>query len=1176
MNLGRYRLLKQIGAGVDGVLYLAEDREDGATTEVALLSSARSNPIRWREIARRLTLAGMVAHPSRRRFEVLEPEGETPRVVLERIQGPTLMDVFRDESEVVPRALELAEALAAGHRLGLSLGMADLGTLRVRELEPYGLVLDWLGLDLGSADRLADRADRDQPPEFARNLEPTAASDIFRLGSILRDRLGTLAMAGSIAPACLARLVAEMTEDDPAARPSIRVVATQLKAATREVPVGVSGYASDTSVTTVFEPGSRPIEEHGPLDRDQLGRFRLIELLGKGGMGTVYRGKDLADGSEVAVKVLHQGFAGRPDALRRFHKEARLLAEVSNPRVANFLELNEDEGIHYLVLEYVEGRDLAGWMTGRGPVDEKSALAIVVDVARALESAHERGIVHRDIKPENILLTLDSICGEGTGPPRAKLSDFGLARHVVESESLVLTRDGAILGTPLYMSPEQCAGEREIGPPADVYSLGATLFSLLAGRPPFEGESSLVVMAQHRAEPVPDLKALVPWVSDAAASIVARAMAKRPEHRYADAREMLVDLERLTRGEPTGLEMHPRLPSGDHRDVVRYDWRWELEANPRSLWPVVSNTERFNRAIGLSAATFDDQADPEGGSRKTGRMRRAGLEFAWREHPFEWVEGRRMGVVREFERGPFEWFVSVVELTPSASGGTTLTHQLKIKPRGLLGRTIAAVEVGTKGRKSIDRVYRRIDATLTGKLGRDPVLDPYEAPEPLSGERRRRLERWLDALGTRGFNSLVVERIGDYLELAPAQEVARIRPLALARRLGLSPDAVVEACLRGAADGVLILLWDILCPICRIPSQVMDTLRTLKDHGHCESCRLDFELDFANSVELIFRVHPEIRETDVATYCAGSPSHSPHVAAQARVAPGERIVLDMALEVGSYRLRGPQLPYAVDFRIESGATARRWDLDLGRGADADLPRSLCPGGQSLSLANGHDREVLVRVERLVPREDALTAARASSLALFRELFPGEILSPGRLIGLDTVTLVVTELDRAGELYASLGDAGAFAIILDHFRRIETRIKGEGGALIKTVHEGTVSVFSDPASAVRAALGLARLADVGPIPGPRLRVGVHRGGAMVATLNDHLDYFGTTVSVATRLPALASPGEVVLTRSVVADPRVAALLAGLGLLPLVREAAVEGLADPFIHRVGPGELGPSET
>ena len=889
-------------------------------------------------------------------------------------------------------------------------------------------------------------------------------------------------------------------------------------------------------------------------------------------MGTVFRGEDLSDGTMVAIKVLKPAFAGRPESLQRFHKEARLLAEVNNSRVANLIELNEDDGVHYIALEYVAGTNLADWALGRGPIAERPSLAILADVARALEAAHERGIVHRDIKPENILVMHDPSCVSTSGEdalPRVKLSDFGLARHVVESESLILTRDGAIIGTPLYMSPEQCAGEPKIGPGADVYAMGATLFTLLAGRPPFDGDSPLVVMAKHRTEPVPDLKAIVSSVSDAATSIVKKALSKLPEHRYADSGEMLRDLEGLLRGEPTGLELHPRLPACDPRDVVTFNWRWDMESTPRALWPLVSNTERFNRAIGLSAVKFEDEADPDGGSKKSGRFRRAGVDFAWREHPFEWIEGRRMGVVREFERGPFEWFVSVVELAPRSGGGTTLTHRVQVKPRGLVGRTIAAVELGTRGRKGIDRVYRRIDATLTGKLGRDPTIDPYEAPQPLSGERRRRLERWLDALGARGFDPMIIERVGDFLELAPSQEVARIRPLALARRLGVDADAVVNACFRGAADGVLMLLWDILCPVCRIPSQVMDTLRALQDHGHCESCRLDFELDFANSVELIFRVHPEIRETDVATYCAGSPAHSPHVAAQARVAAGERIVLDLALETGSYRLRGPQLPYAIDFRVEPGVSAKRWDLDLKRGPNADLPKTLRAGVQVLALANTHDREILVRVERMAPRDDALTAARASSLALFRELFPGEVLSPGQLISLDTVTLLVTDVDHAGDLYTDLGDARAFAILLEQFRLIDAVVRAQGGALIKTIHEGTVSAFADPAAAVRAALELSGVVAIGEKTRDlALQVGVHRGAAMVATLNDHLDYFGTTVSLATHLPKLARAGQILLTRPVASDPRVAAMLNERGIVPTVAEVDLDGLSERFVHVLEP--------
>ncbi len=1163
MNHGRYRLVSQLGAGRDGVRYRAVDRGEGVEVEVRLLAGSRGDAARWAGIARRVRTAAMVGGASARRVLEFEPGADPPFVALEWVEGRPWSEVGElghdDDGHRLDLVIELALALAAGHRLGLTHGRVAPGSLIVRDAG--GFALDWTGLEVDPP--IAAVGARDSAcvaPEVARGGRPDPASDVFALGGVLAWRLGEPASAASTA----SRLLAGLRDPDPVNRPTARVVAARLleDLASTRVPVG-AGPRVDTAVTVGFELAQAPSFEDEPPLLERLGRFRLVEVLGRGGMGTVYRAEDPADGSTVAIKVLKPALAARPEALRRFLKEARLLAEVDGPQVANFLELNEDDGVHYLALEFVAGIDLARWHAAQGSVDEPSALAILADVARALELPHARGIVHRDIKPENILVLDDP--DAASGRPRAKLSDFGLARHVVESESLALTRDGAVLGTPLYMSPEQCAGEGHVGPPADVYAMGATLFALLAGRPPFQGDTPLIVMAMHRSEPPPDLRALNPAVSEAVASIVAKALAKAPEHRYADARELLADLERLLRGEPTGLDAHPRLPAADARDVVAYDWRWDLDASPRALWPLVANTERFNRAIGLNSARFADAPSPAGGSERSGRFRKLGLEFAWREHPFEWVEGRKMGVVREFDRGPFAWFVSIVELEPRAGGGTTLTHRVRVRPRGLLGRTVAAVEIGNRGRKAIDRVYRRIDATLTGKLGRDPVVDPFEAPEPLPADRRRRLERWLDALGARGTAPLVVERLGDFLELAPAQDVARIRPLALARRLGIDADATVAACLRGAADGVLALLWDILCPVCRIPSQVMDSLRALREHGHCEACQLDFDLDFANSVELIFRVHPSIREADLATYCAGGPSHSPHVAAQARVGPGERVALDLTLEPGSYRLRGPQLPYAVDFRVEAGAHARRWDLSLKAGPGPGHPKTLRAGGQVLALDNDHDREVLVRVERVAPRDDALTAARASSLALFRDLFPGEVLSPGQLIALDTVTLVVTDLDRAGGLYAELGDARAFAIVHEQFRRVADRVRREGGALVKTIHEGTVSAFADPVAAVRAALALpGDLAGGGAMNDLAVRVGVHRGPAMVATLNDHLDYFGSTVTAAAGLTRWARGGQVVLTRAVASEPAVAALLQGRRLVASVVEVAVEGLADPFVH------------
>jgi class 3 adenylate cyclase len=414
------------------------------------------------------------------------------------------------------------------------------------------------------------------------------------------------------------------------------------------------------------------------------------------------------------------------------------------------------------------------------------------------------------------------------------------------------------------------------------------------------------------------------------------------------------------------------------------------------------------------------------------------------------------------------------------------------------------------------------------------------------------LDQSLDKLLVAGIDPVVVEQMGQFLRHAPAQEIARIRPLALARRLALDPDQVVTACLLGAREGLLVLLWDILCPICRIPATIKDTLRELSEHEHCEACNLDFKLDFANSVEMIFRIHPEIRGSDLGTYCIGGPVHSPHVTAQVRIAPGEHLELELALTEGTYRLRGPQLPWAIDFHVRPTAALTRWDVDLAPGISAQSSPPLRTGRQLLAFTNSHQQELLIRVERTAARADAITAARASTLASFRKWFPSEVLAPGQLVSMSTVTFLVTDLDHAGDLYEELGDARAFALIQEYFQMLDDLIRREGGALIKTVGEGAVAAFPDPAAAVRVGLDIPEKTALGLAAGRERRelalhprVGIHRGPVLVATLNGNLDYFGTTVSLAARLPGLIKGGEMVLTQSVAGDPQVAALLQSKG-------------------------------
>jgi class 3 adenylate cyclase len=251
--------------------------------------------------------------------------------------------------------------------------------------------------------------------------------------------------------------------------------------------------------------------------------------------------------------------------------------------------------------------------------------------------------------------------------------------------------------------------------------------------------------------------------------------------------------------------------------------------------------------------------------------------------------------------------------------------------------------------------------------------------------------------------------------------------------------------------------------------------------------------------------------------------------------------MNLTLADGSYRLRGPQLPYTLDFRVQASAEASRWDVNLSGAARGPRPRTLRTGGQVLVLSNDFSQELVVRLERTAARDDALTASRAASFALFRELFPGEMLSPGQLVRVATVTLLATALDDAGHLYQEMGDAKAFALFREHFLRLDECIRGEGGALVKTMGEGVLAAFHEPAAAVRAGLALRALSVGAGGQTLRVRVGIHHGSAMVATLNGQLDYFGTTVNQVTQLPRLAGSGEVILTNAVATDPEVAALL-----------------------------------
>jgi eukaryotic-like serine/threonine-protein kinase len=1122
MNPLSWTLLAPLAAGAEVVAYRAQ-LGDGTPVEVRTFSTSQ-DLVKWPRQQRRLRLAQILQHPSARAVLDLRLE-DPPALVLAWSEATPLRQALAGRLPLptvgaVAIAVELAALLRAAHRLGLAHG--DLSPDTVCKGVSSLVEVDFTPSPNDTRSRyLSDSA------------SGPAADDIAALAALLCWMLtGELCQESKDIPANLPAPLLGLLADMLTRSTSDRLPITKVAARLEEIADLFDSQDNLASTRVAVNREEVPSPSAGEM-RERLGRFRILEKIGSGGMGEVYRAEDAADGSIVAVKTLLPEFARKADMLQRFVKEARLLAEVRDPHVARLLEVNEDDGQHYLAVEFVSGPSLAGLVAKGRALPERLALTIASDICHALVAVHERGILHRDIKPDNILLAYDPFGQENLPPgPLAKLSDFGLARHLDQSESMSLTRTGTILGTPLYLSPEQCTGA-DLDARTDIYSLGATLFHLLTGRPPFLGDSPLTLINHHCNTPAPSPRALVPSLSEGTCRMVEKMLAKRPDHRYGSAGELLRDIEAFLGGKPSSVGAHPRLPDGDPTRVLCYDFEWQLTASPRELWPYVSNTERLNRAIHLPAVDWTIAPDDTGRVWRQGLLRKLGLEIIWEEHPFEWVEGRRLGVLREFKSGPFRWFVSIVELTPSPGGGTTLTHRLRIEPFGIIGRTFAALEMGNKTRRKLDRVYRRIDEVLRHKAGAG-LVDAFEEPARLSGAAQRRLDEGLDALARHAIDPHVVEQLGAYLATAPAQEVSRIRPIALARRLGLDAEEVCNACLHATRAGLLTLSWDLLCPLCRIPSQLEDTLKAVRDHAHCPACAVDFEVDFSRSVEMIFRVHPSIREAETGTYCIGGPAHSPHVVAQVRVAAGERLELPLELAEGAYRLRGPQLPSAVDARVERGLYPSRWEVDLGRLESAQVV-VLRVGAQMLALANTHHQELVVRLERTAPRDDALTAARAASMALFRELFPGEVLGPGQLVSVSTITLLATELAGIRGLAERDGENRAFDVLHEHLRQVDSLARRHGGALLKAVGDGAIAAFHEPAGAVRVALELACPAEAD------LRLAVHRGPALAATINDRLDYFGGSVRHLVGILRATQPGERLFDKALLDDVSISALL-----------------------------------
>jgi eukaryotic-like serine/threonine-protein kinase len=299
----------------------------------------------------------------------------------------------------------------------------------------------------------------------------------------------------------------------------------------------------------------------------QVGNYFLLDILGRGGMGTVYSGEHVYIGKKVAVKVLHQRFARYDEAIQRFLREARAASSINHPNIVDVTDFGPipDGGV-FFVMEHLEGTSLEDMIEHKGPIPLHRALNIANQISLSLAAAHDKGVIHRDLKPENIMLierpgrrelirqvsyaedepTTKFVVEKEKKYDFVKLLDFGIAK-VLATEGVHVpgtTMQGAVFGTPEYMSPEAARGE-DVDHRADIYSLGVILFDMLCGRPPFEAEAASDVLAMQISRPTPSPRTINPHVeiTDAAIALIYKAMQKEPVRRHQSMDEFRDELQ---------------------------------------------------------------------------------------------------------------------------------------------------------------------------------------------------------------------------------------------------------------------------------------------------------------------------------------------------------------------------------------------------------------------------------------------------------------------------------------------------------------------------------------------------------------------------------------------------------------------------------------------------------
>lgn len=545
------------------------------------------------------------------------------------------------------------------------------------------------------------------------------------------------------------------------------------------------------------------------------------------------------------------------------------------------------------------------------------------------------------------------------------------------------------------------------------------------------------------------------------------------------------------------------------------------------VWGIVSDTNRLNQYIGLFPVNFEPFTTRTQRLVRKAKGKAFGLiEIEWEENVFEWVRNSFYSVERNYTKGPVERVIWKVSLEKVSEHETNIMLAGVFEYRSIIGKVAL-----TKG--IIPQLYQTFAYVNDAAATKEQLLTVKEQTSIQVNERLL-----LDAEKHLKELSLEPDLVNSFIRtirMESDESVSAIQPYRWAKEHGFSKQQAVRLFLFASEAGVLDYEWSLMCPNCRVAKDHASSLKDVKKTVHCDLCGVDYELDFENYVEMTFHVNASIRKTNKEIFCINGPTNSPHTIGQFRIPPQTTVSIPWTRMPKEMQVRVMKNNFKVPFTYEPDVEYSQLRIQPDGLVEQFLSQS-----SNISIVNECDIEHIVAFEETQWDAYALTAREVTSLQLFRDLLPAEVLAPGMQIGVGKLTILFTDLKDSTQLYERVGDASAYSDVQKHFTSLGGIIRNYEGTIVKTIGDSIMASFASSSQAVSAALEIQSSVSTlnkvlnNPVT---IKVGLHEGPVIAVNANGVLDYFGRTVNMAARVQQQSTGGDIVLERKLFEEMRI---------------------------------------